>query len=104
MYLVVFRNRKRADIDQAAYDVEGEAMDALARQQPGFISFKGYAAEDGEELALSEWADEASAQAWRRVAEHLVAQQRGRTHYYDEYTLFTCAEPRVHHFVREDAA
>ena len=36
MYLVVFRNRKRADIDQAAYEAQAQAMEALARQQPGF--------------------------------------------------------------------
>ena len=40
MFLVVFRNRKRADIDQAAYDAEAERMEELARTQPGFLSFK----------------------------------------------------------------
>jgi heme-degrading monooxygenase HmoA len=104
MYLVVFRNRKRADIDQAAYDADGDAMELLAREQPGFVSFKGYAAEDGEELALSEWVDEAAALAWRRVAEHSAAQQRGRSDYYEDYTLFTCNEPRIHRFAREGGA
>ena len=102
MFLVVFRNRKRADIDQAAYDAEAERMEALARAQPGFLSFKSYAADDGEVIALSEWVDEAAALAWRRVAEHLAAQQRGRTDYYQAYTLFACAEPRVHRFSRKD--
>ena len=102
MFLVVFRNRKRADIDQAAYDAEAERMEELARQQPGFISFKSYAADDGEVVAVSEWDDEASALAWRLVAEHRTAQQRGRTDYYQEYTLFACAEPRVHRFTRKD--
>jgi heme-degrading monooxygenase HmoA len=102
MFLVVFRNRKRLDIDQAAYDAEAERMEELARQQPGFLSFKSYAADDGEVIALSEWDDEASALSWRLVAEHRAAQQRGRTDYYQEYTLFACAEPRVHRFSRKD--
>jgi len=102
MFLVVFRNRKRGDIDQAAYDAEAERMEELARAQPGFLSFKSYGADDGEIIALSEWEDEAAALAWRLVAEHRAAQQRGRTDYYREYTLFACAEPRVHRFTRKD--
>jgi heme-degrading monooxygenase HmoA len=102
MFLVVFRNRKRADIDQAAYDAEAGRMEELARQQPGFISFKSYAADDGEVVAISEWEDEEDALAWRLVAEHREAQQRGRTSYYQEYTAFACASPRVHRFTRKD--
>lgn len=102
MFLVVFRNRKRADIDQAAYDAEAEAMETLARQQPGYRSFKSYTADDGEVVALSEWADEASARAWGRIAEHRAVQARGRTAYYQDYTLFACANPRIHRFTRKD--
>lgn len=101
MYLVVFRNRKRADIDQAAYDAEAEAMETLARAQPGYLSFKSYAAEDGEVVALSEWGDEASARAWGKVAEHRAVQARGRRDYYQEYTLFACDDPRLHRFTRD---
>ena len=101
MFLVVFRNRKRADIDQAAYDAEAERMEAMARQQPGYLSFKSYASEDGEFVAISEWADEASARAWGRVAEHRQVQQRGRSDYYAQYTLFACADPRIHRFESE---
>jgi hypothetical protein len=39
MFLVVFRNRKRADIDHAAYAAEADRIEAMARLQPGFISF-----------------------------------------------------------------
>ena len=102
MFLVVFRNRKRADIDQAAYDAEAEAMEAFAAAQPGYLSFKSYMAEDGEGVALSEWADEASARAWGQVAEHRAAQARGRAGYYEEYTLFACANPHIRRFARKD--
>lgn len=104
MFLVVFRNRKRAGIDQAAYDAEAGRMEALAAQQPGYLGFKSYTADDGEVIALSEWADEAAARAWGQVAEHRVAQRRGREAYYEDYTLFGCAEPRIHHFSRKDSA
>lgn len=102
MFLVVFRNRKRADIDYAAYQADAERMVELAQRQPGYRSFKSYVADDGEVIALSEWADEASARAWGRVAEHAVVQNRGRAAYYQSYTLFACDSPRIHEFRHED--
>lgn len=102
MYLVVFRNRKRADIDAEAYARDAEAMEELARAQPGFLSFKSYCSEDGEVIAMSEWADEASARAWGRNMEHAVVQGRGRSGYYENYTLFACDSPRIHRFGRTD--
>jgi heme-degrading monooxygenase HmoA len=104
MFLVVFRNRKRAGIDYAAYEADAARMLELAQAQPGYLSFKSYVAEDGEVIALSEWADEAAALAWRRVAEHAQVQGRGRADYYQDYTLFACDEPRIHRFGREDEA
>jgi heme-degrading monooxygenase HmoA len=100
MFLVVFRNRKRADIDAAAYAADAAAMDALARRQPGFLSFKSYTADDGEVIALSEWADEAAALAWRRVAAHAQVQGRGRAEYYESYSLLAGTPNRIHHFER----
>jgi len=102
MFLVVFRNRKRAGMDGTAYDRDSDAMLALAERQPGFVSFKSYAADDGEVIALSEWEGEAAARAWGRQAEHLLVQGRGRADYYASYTLFACAEPRIHRFERKD--
>ena len=98
MFLIVFRSRKRADIDRAAYDAEAELMEHLAAEQPGFLGFRSYAAADGETVAISEWTDEAAALGWRRVAEHRSAQQRGRSDYYESYTLFACDVTRTHRF------
>ena len=104
MFLVVFRNRKRADIDYTAYEAEADRMLELAQAQPGYLSFKSYVADDGEVIALSEGEDEAAARAWGKVAEHRATQQRGRAAYYEEYTLFACADPRIHRFARKDPA
>jgi heme-degrading monooxygenase HmoA len=100
MFLVVFRNRKRAGFDALAYAADAERMEALARSQPGFVSFKSYTSQDGEVIALSEWADEASARAWGSHPDHAAVQGRGHSHYYQDYTLFACADPRISHFDR----
>jgi len=102
MFLVVFRNRKRSDIDREAYGAESDLMEDMARRQPGFISFKSYVAGDDEVIALSEWEDENAALAWRKVAEHSAAQSRGRSEFYEDYTLFACKNPRIHRFSRKD--
>ncbi len=102
MFLVVFRNRKRAGIDQAAYDADARWMEELARRQPGYLSFKSYTADDGEVVAISEWADEAAARGWGRHAEHHAVQAKGRAEYYEDYTLFACAAPRIHQFERSE--
>lgn len=102
MYLVVFRNHKRADLDSAAYAADAQAMEDLARAQPGFVSFKSYTADDGEVIALSEWADEAAALGWRRQADHAAVQARGRAEYYESYTLFAGTPARYHHFDRTE--
>lgn len=98
MYLVVFRNRKRADIDGDAYAAAAARMEALARVQPGFRSFKSYAADDGEVAAISEWDSAEAAHGWGRHAEHAVVQGRGRTEWYAEYTLLGGEPAVVHRF------
>lgn len=103
MYLVVFRNRKRPDLDAARYDANAGRMAALAACQPGYLSFKSYTADDGEVVAISEWADEAAARGWAKNADHAVVQALGRAEYYAEYTLFGCDNPRIHQFASAGA-
>ncbi len=103
MFLVVFRNRKRPDINMAAYAADAVRMEELAAAQAGFLGFKSYVAEDGEVVAISEWADAVSARGWGAQAEHAATQKRGRDLYYQDYTLYTCENPRTHQFDRDDS-
>ncbi|RJX71283.1 antibiotic biosynthesis monooxygenase [Tsuneonella suprasediminis] len=98
MFLVVFRNRKRVDIDSAAYAADAAAMETMAAQQPGFRSFKSYTAEDGEVVAISEWDSADNARAWGQVSDHRAMQGKGRDRYYASYTLFACDNPHIHEF------
>jgi heme-degrading monooxygenase HmoA len=102
MFLVVFRNRKRPGIDGEAYAADAALMEALARSQPGFVSFKSYVANDGEVVAISEWASEAAVHAWGSHPDHAAIQRRGRDSYYQDYTLFACDRPGVRHFERSE--
>lgn len=103
MYLVVFRNRKRADLDAAAYTADAARMEALAAALPGFVSVKTFVAGDGEMVTLSEWASAAAAKAWGQHPDHATVQQRGKNEYYEEYTLYSCTEPVMRRFERTGA-
>jgi len=104
MYMNVFRNRKRADIDAEAYAADAVRMEALARKQKGFIAYRSYKAEDGETLSMSEWETRDDALAWWRNVEHAEVQARGKAHYYDSYTVYSCDNPDVRQFSARDAA
>jgi heme-degrading monooxygenase HmoA len=72
--------------DDHGYATMSARMDDLAREQPGYL---GHESARGDEVGItvSYWADHAAAADWKQVAEHLVAQQRGRTTWYADYTV-----------------
>jgi heme-degrading monooxygenase HmoA len=101
MYVTVFRNRKRADMDAAAYAADAERMEALAAKHSGFRSIKTFHAEDGEVVTITEWDSEAEAKAWGRNPDHAEVQARGRGDYYESYALFSVTDPAVRRFERQ---
>lgn len=58
-------------------------MVALAAQQPGFLGVES--AREGVGITVSYWRDLESIKAWKANAEHLVAQQTGRSDWYRQY-------------------
>ena len=70
MYMNVFRSRKRADIDVAAYAADDDRMVALAAEQSGFVSYQYFVAPDEETVAISIWDSEAEARAWGLHPDH----------------------------------
>lgn len=101
MYLTIFRNRKRADMDAAAYAADAARMEALASQTPGFIAVKTFHADDGEVVTISEWENEAAAKAWGRHPDHAVVQARGQAEYYETYSLLSAMVAKVKHFEKD---
>jgi heme-degrading monooxygenase HmoA len=83
-YVAVIFTSLRTEGDQG-YAVMSARMDRLAARQPGYLGME--AARDGLGITVSYWADEDAARAWKQVAEHLVAQQRGRDAWYSDYRV-----------------
>jgi heme-degrading monooxygenase HmoA len=57
---------------------------------PGYISHKGFFAEDGERVTIVEFEHEQGMRAWRTHPEHIAAQQKAREIYYSEYHVQVC--------------
>jgi heme-degrading monooxygenase HmoA len=63
-----------------------QRMETMAAEQPGYLGIESV--KDGlAGITVSYWRDESDAAAWKQVAEHLVAQQRGRQVWYDDYRV-----------------
>jgi len=101
MVVTIFRSRLREDIDGSALEALGMRMYELASAMPGFISYKDFAAADGEAVALVEFEDEASVLGWRKQAEHVQAQQRGRDEFFAAYRIQVCTPLREYTFALE---
>lgn len=60
-------------------------MEALAAQQPGYLGIESARSEVG--ITVSYWTTPEAAAAWKGVAEHVIAQERGKTEWYSSYRV-----------------
>ncbi|MCW2793790.1 MAG: hypothetical protein JWO76_2888 [Nocardioides sp.] len=93
-YTAVIFSAVRTEGDQG-YARMAERMFALAAEQPGYLGVET-ARDDGLGITVSYWADDAAAAAWKQVAEHVVAQERGATTWYDDYRIRVATVTRAY--------
>ena len=85
-YTAVIFTSTRTEGDDG-YGATADRMEELAAQQPGYLGFEGARNPDGTGVSVSYWRTAADAQAWKQVAEHLVAQRYGVERWYSAYTV-----------------
>jgi heme-degrading monooxygenase HmoA len=100
MIVTVFRSRLRPDVGEG-YVALATRMSEIAATMPGYISHKGFFADDGERVTIVEFESEESLRAWRAHPEHIAAQKAGRDLYYEEYRVQTCEVLRDWKFARK---
>jgi heme-degrading monooxygenase HmoA len=98
MVVIVFRTRLKDGIDEQALTALGERMFEIASAMPGFISYKDFAAADGENVSIVEFDSLETLIAWRDNPEHLAAQEHGRQKYFASYQVQICAPVRSYRF------
>ena len=89
MIVTVFRSRLMPGL-QEEYVALVDRMVELAAAMPGYISHKGFFAEDGERCTIVEFESEEAQRAWRMQPEHREAQKKAREIYYLSYSLQIC--------------
>src|SRR5689334_7758346 len=89
MIITVFRSRVRPE-SLKEYAVLGARMEELVRKMPGYVSHKGFVAEDGEHVTIVEFESEEAQRAWSLHAEHVEAKKKGQVSFYSEYRIQVC--------------
>lgn len=84
--VIVFRTRPNPEYQQELEEL-GAKMYSLATSMPGFISYKDFAAEDGEYLTLVEFDSAENLLAWRQHPEHVEAQRQGKERLFRSYHI-----------------
>lgn len=97
MMVTVFRSRVRPEL-MAEYATWAAKMNELARTMPGYVSHKGFLAEDGERCTIVEFASEDAHRAWAEHPQHREAQKLGRQKFYLEYSIHVCRAIRSNAF------
>jgi heme-degrading monooxygenase HmoA len=103
MIVTVFRSRLRPGVREE-YVALVEKIAAIARTMPGYISHKGFFADDGERVTIVEFEHEEGLRAWRSNPEHIAAQKLARTKYYTQYNVQICRLERESKFKAADIA
>ncbi len=67
---------------------------------PGFVDFKSFIAEDGEQVSVVTFATPEDQWAWRDELPHRQAQQRGRDEFFAEYSIQVARCTRVSEWAR----
>lgn len=97
---VIFLSQRNG-VDETGYAGAAAAMDALAREQPGYLGISSVRGTDGEGITISYWTDEAAALAWRQQAEHAAIRQLGRERWYDRYAVIVSEVTRAYSWARD---
>ena len=65
-------------------------MSELAKGIAGYISHKGFVAQDGERVTIVEFESEEALRAWQVDREHGKAKRRGIESFFSEYKFQIC--------------
>jgi heme-degrading monooxygenase HmoA len=94
-YAVIFASqRTEGDL---GYRKMAEKMVELAAQQEGFLGLES-ARDEGLGITVSYWGSLEAIKKWKDHSLHQVAQEKGKTVWYQNYSLRVCKVEREHFF------
>lgn len=93
-YAVIFSTVMKENID--GYIETAERMEALAKQQPGYLGIESARNEIG--ITVSYWESLDAIVQWKNNVEHTEVRELGRTKWYKKYQLRICKVEREYGF------
>ena len=96
-YAVIFTSTQTEDTE--GYAEMAEKMEALAKQQKGYLGIES--AKNKVGITVSYWESLDAIKNWKANTEHLFAQQKGREQWYNWYNVRICKVEREYEFLRK---
>ena len=93
-YAVIFTSTLKTNAE--VYHEMAEKMEALAKLQPGFLGIDSARTTIG--ITVSYWESLEAIKLWKQQSEHLMAQQKGKTDWYNWYNVKVCKVEREYSF------
>lgn len=90
MIITVFRSRLNPDVE-GEYAPMAQRMATLVQTIPGYVSHKGFVAEDGERVTIVEFESEDALRQWQVHPQHAFAKRRGVTEFFSEFKYQICS-------------
>ena len=85
-YAVIFANQHTGE-EGEVYGKTADRMVELASTMPGYLGIESTRDEAGFGITVSYWQSEEAIKNWKQQAEHLAAQSKGKSDWYDHYEL-----------------
>jgi len=95
-YAVIFTSLMTEFED--GYDEMAREMEALAKQQDGYLGIESSRNEIG--ITVSYWKNIASIINWKNNVEHTIAREKGRALWYKKYQVRICKVERDYGFIK----
>lgn len=87
-YAVIFSSTMSSN--KEGYAVMSNKMVELASKEEGYLGIESARDEHGFGITISYWESEEAIMNWKKNSFHLLAQDRGKSRWYDEYTVRIC--------------
>lgn len=97
--MVSFTSKLNLDVVNDEYAQMADLMVSLAKQQPGFLgleSTRDPASKIG--ITISYWKDKTSILQWKQQHDHQLAQELGKSKFYDYFTVRVALVERDYRF------
>ena len=93
-YAVIFTSKQTSDTE--GYAETAQLMEELAGKQPGYLGMDHARSEIG--ITISYWESLEAIAQWKAQKDHQLAQEKGKTQWYSQYTMRICKVEREYSF------